>query len=336
MSKIYDINGNNILSAKVEEYFNAEVIDTVTKIKALQTEPCLVFMLCTDIHYDSHDTTLFPKTIENMKAVAEKVRTDGVFCLGDMTDGDGTQEVTKARLDAIMPLLMNMGLPVYFTAGNHDCNGYLAASNYFTTSQAYQQYYAPCDNKVFADDTSHGVNFYKDFDEYKIRLISLDATNTDSGNTPHYKYPENTVTWFSNVLPTTPNGYIVLLITHLSPTASHNWNSTVPSNASSVRSAISSWLETEGNTIVSLIGHSHSDFSHSDPYLEIACNCNKIEQDHDWEEDGTGLFPVGAKFWKRTEGTATEDCWDAVVVRPKTRKVNLIRFGAGEDREFSY
>lgn len=336
MSKIYDVNGNNISGARSEAYFRDEILDTIGKIKELQTEPCLVFLLCTDIHYASHDTTLFPRTIENMKAVAEQVVVDGVFCLGDMTDGDNTQEITKSRLDVIMPLLMNIGLPVYFTAGNHDCNGYLAAANYFTTSQAYQQYYAMCKNRVMADDTSYGVNFYKDFDEYKIRLISLDATNTDSGNTPHYRYPEGTVNWFSNLLPTTPNGYTVLLITHLSPIASHNWNNTVPNNASSIRTAITSWLASEGNVMISFIGHSHSDFSHSEPYLEIACNCNKIEQDHDWIEDGSGLFPVGAKFWGRTEGTASEDCWDAIVIRPKSRKINLVRFGAGEDREFLY
>lgn len=36
------------------------------------------------------------------------------------------------------------------------------------------------------------------------------------------------------------------------------------------------------------------------------------------------------------EGNATEQAWDVVVIRPTSRKINLIRFGAGVDREFSY
>lgn len=344
MSGIYDYAGNLIITEggsdepTVASYFRAELEDTVSKVKALQTEPCLVFTLCTDAHYASHDTTLFPKTITNMKAFAKQVRTDGIICLGDMTDGNGTQDVTTARLDSIMPLLKNSGFPVYFTAGNHDCNAYSSASYYFTTSQAYQKYYAPCSNNVFADTTSHGVNFYKDFDEHKIRLISLDATNTESGSVPHYRYPENTTTWFSNILPNTPSGYTVILMTHLSPYSTHNWNETGANNATAVKNAIETWLTTSGNTIISFIGHSHSDFSFDDPYLEIAFHCNKIEPNYteDRIEDGTGKFPVGAKFWKRTTGTVTEDCWDAVVIRPTSRKVNCIRFGAGEDREFDY
>ena len=39
---------------------------------------------------------------------------------------------------------------------------------------------------------------------------------------------------------------------------------------------------------------------------------------------------------KRTLGNATEDCFDVVVVRPGSKKINLVRFGAGEDRALEY
>lgn len=336
---ITDIHGNNLIvdNDAIESYFESELETTATSVQALQTEPCLTFALVTDVHYDSHDDTVFPNTLKNIKALGKKVRLDGIFCLGDMTDGDGTQAETVERLNEIMPLMMDKGFPVYFTAGNHDCNAYGSSANVFTTSQMYEYYYSKSSNKVYADSSSYGVNFYKDFDQYKIRLISLDATNTDSGSTPHYKYPANTVTWFQSILPQAPTGYTVLLITHLSPTASHNWNSTVPSNASGVLSAITSFIN-GGGKIISLIGHSHSDYSFSSPYLEIACHCNKIEVDvtEDYISDGTDLFPNGAKHWKRTEGTYTEDCFDVVVIRPFSQKIDLVRFGAGEDREFTY
>lgn len=337
---IYDVNGNVIIddTDAVESYFEEEVADTIDKVRALQTEPCLTFFLCTDVHYASLDITTFPHTINNMKAVAKGVRADGIICLGDMTDGNVAQSTTIGRLNTIMPLMMNSGLPVYFTAGNHDCNAYVTNSNVFTTSQIYQYYYSRTKNEVFADWTSHGVNFYKDFDEYKIRMISLDATNTDYGSTPHYRYPENTVTWFTNLLPTTPAGYTVLLLTHLSPWASHNWNNTVPNNATDVQTAISSWAAVEGNTMVLLMGHTHADFSFNNPILEIGFNCEKCDTAITADVTvGPGEeWPEGSKRWKRVLGTVLEDSWDAVVIRPISRKINTIRFGAGEDREFAY
>ena len=336
---IYDSEGNviQIGDEEIASYFQTEMATTAASVNALQTEPCLTFALVTDIHYDSHDTTVFPNTLKNIRELSKRVRLDGILCLGDMTDGDGTQAETSDRLDEIMPLMQRVGLPVYFTAGNHDCNAYGANANYYHTDQMYTNYYSYSDNSVFFDDDSYGINFYKDFHEYNIRLVSLDATNTDGGTAPHYKYSANTVTWFQTILPQTPAGYTVLLITHLSPTAAHNWNNTVPSNAASVLTAINSFIS-NGGKIISLIGHSHSDYSFSSPYLEIACNCNKFEADisADIVEDGTTLYPAGAKRWKRTAGTATEDCFDVVVIRPLSGAINLVRFGAGEDRSFSY
>lgn len=337
---IYDVNGNILIADTdaVEEYFEDEVTDTVEKIRALQTEPCLTFLLCTDVHYASLDTVVFPHTVNNMKAVSKQIRADGVVCLGDMTDGDKTQATTIERLNTIMPLMMNIGLPVYFSAGNHDCNAYGSSSNVFTASQVYQYLYSRTANGVFADWTSHGVNFYKDFDEYKIRMISLDAANTDSGSAPHYKYSEGTVAWFTNLLPTTPAGYTVLLLTHLSPWGSHNWKETVPSNASSVRTAITTWLASEGNTMISIIGHSHADFDHTSPFLEIAVNCEKCDTAITADETvGSGSdWPEGSKRWRRVRGEVIEDSWDAVVIRPISRKIDTVRFGAGEDRSFIY
>lgn len=323
----------------VESYFLTELQDTVTKVKALQTEPCLVFCLCTDVHYASHDTTLFPKTVKNMKAFAEQVRTDGIICLGDMQDGDSTQAVATQRLEAVMPLLKNSGLPVYFAVGNHERNTHGSAANMFSISQIYQKTYAYCENEVFSDMTSNGVNFYKDFDEYKIRMISLDSVNTDSSSASQYKYPANTTTWFASAISGTPSGYTVLLISHMSPTYTHDWKQTAPLNASDVLSAISTWLNaSNSNKIISLCGHNHGDNSYTSPYFEIMFNCNKFDSTitQDKTEDGTGNIPAGSKIWKRTWGTVTEDCWDVVVIRPISGKVNCVRFGAGEDREFSY
>lgn len=342
---VYDINGNIIGGGDsgdtIQPYFQTELNTTVASVRAAQSEPCLTFAVVTDVHYNSNDKIVFPHTIQNIKAFSKQVRLDGILCLGDMTDGNKTQSTTIGLLNEIMPPMRNIGLPVFFTAGNHDCNAYGSSSNVFSTAQAYQYYYTHGANDVFFDEDSWGVNFYKDYDQYKIRLISLDAANTDSGSTPHYKYPASTVTWFVNTaLATVPTGYAVLMETHLSPIKAHNWNNTGASNATNVINAINTWVG-NGNALISFIGHSHADFSFTSPYLEIAINSNLAERTEDRVIDpsiDTTSFPAGTitKLWAREIGTVTEDCWDVAVIKPKSKVINMIRFGAGEDRSFTY
>lgn len=334
---IYDLSGNALVTDEdaIESYFEEEVSDTVDKVRELMTEPCLTFALITDSHYNSMDTTVFPNAIKNIKAINKEIRLDGILCAGDVTDGNATKTVTKGLLADFMPLMRRTGLPVYFSAGNHDSNAYGSNSYYFTNTEMYKYYYSHSDNVVFADEDSYGVNFYKDFDEYNVRLISLDATNTDYGTTPHYRYPANTTTWFDTTLNATPSGYMVILLTHLSPYSEHN-NGVAPENASTVISTIETWLD-NGNTLISFIGHNHYDYAFTSPYLEVITNCNLfVDLDEDVVADGTGTLPEGAVQWAREYGTITEDCFDIIVIRPLSNAVDMIRFGAGEDRSFTY
>lgn len=336
---IYDVHGNLIGSGGnddvIQPYFTNELATTVTSVRAVQTEPCLTFAVVTDIHYNSVDKIVFPHTIQNIKAFSKQVRLDGILCLGDMTDGTQTREVTAGLLNEIMPTQRNIGIPVFFAAGNHDCNAYGAAANVYTTAQMYQHYYSHCTNNVMIDSESYGVNYYKDYDAYKIRMISLDSSKSDDGSSGHYRYPMNTVTWFvDTALATVPTGYTVLLITHLSPIASHNWKNTVPNNASDVVTALNSFVN-KGGDVICFFGHSHSDYALSTPWLDIAFHCNKAERSDDLIRVNSD-WPDGAKQWGRKIGTVTEDCWDIAVIKPLSRHIDTIRFGAGEDRTFIY
>ena len=375
-------NNNNNNTNQIESYFEEELEDTIDKVKYLQTEPSLVFLVCTDIHYGSHDTTLFPKTVMNMKAFSEKVRTDGIICLGDMTDGDKSKQVTSQLNDKVMSLLRSVGLPIYFSAGNHDCNPQynIVGQSSFTHNEMYKEYYSKCANSVFSDKYGTntiagagmrtGLNFYKDFNEHQIRLISLYGIHTEADSYPQftgenneYKYTEETISWLGSILSSTPEGYKILLITHYSPDKEHNWAKTGPSDNSNmdILEELKNWRnDAPYNRIISFVGHTHADFvstfyTHitedlqqgdiysTFPCLEIGFFSNKIgATDYDWtntlQPNGELMWPdwpENAQGWKRTAGTATEDSWDAVVIRPFSGKVNCIRFGAGRDREFN-
>ena len=340
MPYIYNAQGDAypLEEEAVASYFSEEIATTIASVKAKQTEPCLTFALWTDAHYGSVDTVTFPNTVKNFKAVAKQIRYDGILCLGDMTDGDKSKTVTAERLMNIMNLQRLCKVPVYFTAGNHDDNAYGSTSNYYTLPEMFTNYYSLCDNTVMHDLDNSATNFYKDFDQFKIRLISLNACNSDTGSAPHYKYSGTTTTWFTSVMGSVPEGYMVILISHLSPYSSHNWNETVPSNPSAVKTAITSFIE-GGGDFVMFIGHGHVDFEFTSPYLEIATHCNKRNtetEDFITVSGDDHKMPSGARGWKRTAGTATEDCWDTVVIKPGSRTISMIRFGAGEDREYTY
>lgn len=340
MANVYDYEGNAVLVGEnvPASYYETEIATTIASIKAKQTEPCLTFALWTDVHYASRDTVVFPNTIKNFMAVSKQIRYDGILSLGDMTDGDGTKTVTAERLMTVMNLQRSCGVPVYFTAGNHDDNAYGSTSNYYTLPEMFTNYYSVGENDVMLDLDNSATNFYKDFDQFKIRMISLNASNSDTGSAPHYKYSGTTSTWFSGVVDTVPEGYMILLISHLSPYSSHNWNDTYPSNPSTVKNKLNAFIS-DGGTVVALMGHAHADYIMESPWLEIFTHCNKANNnDTDitcTAGDGNKL-PTGAKIWARAYNTVTEDCWDTVVIKPVSRVISLIRFGAGEDREYEY
>ena len=129
----------------------------------------------------------------------------------------------------------------------------------------------------------------------------------------------------------------MLLAVHFSAIPTQNYSAKNPTNSSQIRSALQAFVD-GGGTLIQLSGHSHADYHFTSPWLAIFSTCAKFESvDVNSEEhqkitgyEGTIVSP------ERIERTASEDAWSVVVVRPQARKINLVRFGAGEDREFTF
>ena len=344
---IYDIDGNRLDQAGIEikSYFEDEMADTISKVKALQIEPCVIIPICTDIHYMSSDnsgaTPTFEVMIDNMKYLSTKLRIDAVACLGDITDGDVAQATTTTRMAYMFDRFREIKVPLMFAAGNHDANGYYQTP-WFTLDQIAQTQYS--NNRNDATFSSGSQNWYWDMDAHKIRFISLCSACAEN-TTSRYRFPTGTDTWLTSALSSVPSGYMVVLFVHLSPISSQNWNNTVQQNASAINTAITNWLNADNtHTLIQFMGHSHADYAFTSPYLNIAINCQKTEpsitEDYvvtqEMKDQGIDKGVVGAKHWHNVAGTYKEDCWDVCVIRPNSRKVNMIRFGVGEDREFTY
>jgi hypothetical protein len=116
-----------------------------------------------------------------------------------------------------------------------------------------------------------------------------------------------------------------------------NYYGQMTANSYNISSAINTFIN-NGGTVIQLFGHSHADYYFTSPILSIASNCCKFEQSN-IESEGYSYITgnVGnIEAPARTINTDTVQSFDIVVVRPTSRKINMIRFGAGNDREFTY
>jgi hypothetical protein len=183
---------------------------------------------------------------------------------------------------------------------------------------------------VCFDMTSGEKNYYKDFDELGIRVVVLNANHNRQ-----YAYSERTSIWLSEVALNTNN--IVVLLEHLSSINTQNWNAQALIYGGDITSVLTAFVN-NGGTLIQFCGHSHADYHFITPWLTIFSCCQKTSH----EDTSSGNFTKITGYEgsivspERTLGTVSEDCWTVVIIKPLSRTVECIRFGAGNDRSFTY
>ena len=323
-----------------KSYYLGEIKDTAQKIRALTKEPALVFFLCSDIHYNSVDMNNLLKLdsvtdmTTNMAALKKQIKVDGLICLGDIVDAKPptTMEETKQQIDYVMKRLQGVGVPLIYSMGNHDDNRYISHKDgtVLTPQQIesmFMRYTLP--NKVI-DPSMNGLNYYVDYDRLKIRVFVVDSNYPNPTDGFHWShgFSDKTVEWFSNCLNEVPKGWSILVLTHRRFFQSKNSDGEWIYNQMKMVETVNNFIANGGTYIATISGHIHRDYSHSKPFLEFsvaAQKCQNIEA-----KKGKALAH------ERKLNTASEDLWDVLVIRPQSRKINTARFGAGDDREWSY
>ena len=325
------------------QYYEQELADTVSKIKIAMSEPCLAFIWCTDIHYQSSITqTMISDDITwmcaTMRELTKRLRLDGLICTGDLIDAKPplTRADIEKQSDYVMQNLHTVGLPIIFSLGNHDDNRYIGKEDEqeldpFTSGELYGRYLSFVDPRNIPDYDSNGRNYYLDFDKYKIRMLVLDS-NYWTGTTWNYGFSSSTLNWFSEQLNNIPSDWSVIVVCHMSPIKEHNADNINYNNFVETTNEIQSFIDGGGNYICTLYGHSHVDYYDYHPWLEITMACAKASY---VDPDGQFL-PTGATAPVRTAGTVTEQLYDIIIIKPSSKEIQTIRFGAGNDRVWSY
>lgn len=297
-------------------YFQAEAMLTVKSVSELRKRGDLVLFLLTDSHYVINGT--WEDTAYNMAQVAKEVNPDAVIHLGDVTDGMLPLAGTKEYADRVISDLKRMGRPVYLCIGNHD-------SNYFGNNP----------EKMTEEEMSHFYlnkekpYYYVDNPKQKLRMLFL--YSFDYQEKVRYGYPAEELEWVKQTLEETRSGWSVLVFSHVPPLPEiHFWSNEIRNGEELVK-ILEAYHTERGHKVLGLIhGHNHAEQIYRErSFPIISIGCNKLEDFKDRK-------PTGAYTCDRKRNTVTQDLWDVLIIPKSKKRLELIRFGAGEDRTIVY
>ena len=192
---------------------------------------------------------------------------------------------------------------------------------------------------------------YSDFKDLKVRLIFLaSSTYYEAADTGTDLYGKEQVLWFRDVLNATPDGWKVIVFSHINPfdsdvneseryglyhdsmslvgmlNAFHNHTTFTKQYYGGISVDFTSRATTQAIAWVS--GHGHYDRVIKDT-TKICCPAVFICRER---INGNDDLPSGATQPSRTDKTVTQDLWDTLCYDTDNNVLSFIRFGAGDDR----
>lgn len=298
-----------------------EIERVVRKVQEKRTEKSLVFTLLADTHYVLNGN--WEMTAATIEAVNHKIGPDGVIHLGDFTDGMLDREICAAYSRKVIDRLKGLGMPLYLCIGNHDANYFRNNPDRLSDREQFELYLK---DTVSADLTENQLWYYKDFLEYKLRMLFLHSY--DHEETLRYGFPYEEIDWVRERLEELPEDYRVVIFSHDAPLSGLDYWASEIRNGEALMQALEQWHAGHENRILAFLhGHTHADFVYTDRAFPIvSVGCSKLEYFEDKKPEGA-VTPV------REEGTVYQELWDTIIIHPEEKKIDFIRFGAGIDRQ---
>jgi len=329
-------------SAEIVEYFHEEpertvkpcfaeeVKKTVEVIRRMEQRcPLLKLCLLSDTHYTVNGT--WEDTAANIKAVSEQVEYDGIVHLGDMTDGMLSKELTKEYVGRMLADLDACGVPVYVVPGNHDTNYFYNEPNTFSAEEMRAVYRLPEAEMSQVPEFMqwNGIDYYVDFERFPVRMIVLNSF--DNKAPVRYGYSEEQLAWLRSVLFGAAPGTKFLIFSHDAPLAKLDYWSFLIRNGEALLDILEECNAREEYQILGFFyGHVHTDAGFDEcSFPVLSVGCAKLEYFLDKKPE-CSVTPY------READTVSQDLWDSLLIDFEKQKLTLVRFGAGEDREFSY
>ena len=309
---------------EISSFFQEEIERTISEIQKARGieystfDKCdkLTFGLVADTHYMVNGT--WEDTALHIKAVHKGVSFDEIIHLGDVTDGCTCAEVTKDYVNLVLDDLHSLEIPVRVVIGNHDSNYFKKNPDKFTIEEQIELY-------LRQNDVSKKPYYYVDHKEANLRCLFL--TSFDDREPIRYGFSKEELQWVRSALDSMVNGGKVMVFCHDAPLAKLDYWSFLIRNGGELLSILEEYNRKDEYHILGYFyGHTHADavsYQYSFPLVSIACaKCESFLEKK----------PKGVSVPKRELGTVSQDLWDTMVLNLKENRMDLIRFGAGENR----
>lgn len=306
----------------VRDYLQSEEVQqeirrTIKTVEEKRNHDSLVFTLLTDTHYVVNGNWEY--TAATIEEVNRSVNPDGIIHLGDLTDGSLSKEICKEYSQRVLQRIASWDKPFYLTIGNHDTNYFRNNADRLTEEEQYD-YYLPQTKQE-----EKRLWYRVDYAEHKLCMLFLHSF--DVAEQVRYGFPLEEVMWVGQQLEQLPEAYQVLLFSHDAPLARLDYWASEIRNGDLLLSFLEEWNRTHDHRIMAFLhGHTHADYIYRErKFPIISIGCSKCEYFADKK-------PEGATTYHRWMGTVQQELWDTMIVKPKERMIEFIRFGAGLDR----
>ena len=251
--------------------------------------------------------------LRTMKMLSNEIPFD-FQCLGGDAPSYSSNQVVDILNDInnVNKQMIGSDCPVISIVGNHDA---IDNNSNVTNAELYNvTFKRAITAKLFDDYSSVGCNAYIDSAMHSVRYIFVDSI-------PRTGYTLVDVnTFLASALSTLPNGYHAIIISH------RKLNLNLPSEMGADGIDCTATLETYASKIIVCInGHSHQDGSDTiNGILYVSTTTAGLD----------GLASSDTR--SNALGTANETAYDVFVIDQNNKKVYTIRYGYGENREWSY
>lgn len=300
LDELADISGDK-KEEPLPPFLDEEIEDTVETFHRIKEPEDCSLLLLADSHVCAGGN--WRETAFAIRTVAKGVHPDAVIHLGDLTDGTMPGIVNYRMVQKSLNDLKGTGAPVYLCPGNHDLDSLPA--EYWMQLEA--------------------VSRYADNNEHKLRMIFL--SSYDPLREDAYGYSEKELKWTEDILNSTPADYGILVFSHISPLRKQTKYNENVLNSTMLMEILERFDRRTDQILGVFYGHEHEDQideNRSFPVIGIACS--KLEN---CKEES----PLYSKEFSRVQGEASQELFDLVIVKKTEKRMELIRFGAGENRQ---
>lgn len=330
---IYDLYKETIPLSPYMDTIKAKEIDV------LGTKSDFTFTFATDVHWYFDDTTYRNVTNNMLREIAKAVSVD---CY--INGGDSIYYGTKFKANGVSCMeqvneLIDTDDMVY-CVGNHDYNGISTGETNNIEWNFNRTDYENLMMRRLKDihRPSEKFYYYRDFTDKKVRVISLDTSDTGftfetNGNITNdpltqFNISQAQLDWLKTDALNVDDNWNIIIVMHVGAyTESDGFIDNNPLTNSNLLIAMlkaynnksGDFANYKGNLVCVLSGHAHADgYCNKDGFNAIQVNCS---------------YPSKSN---REPNTIDEVAVDCVTIDSEAKKIKLFRFGNGNDREYSF